>query len=87
MNPMLGALMQGKLSGLMSQIQPIKQAMSMVQAASNPSAMLNQMLAQNPNYQQINKLIADNGGDAQKAFYNLANQMGVDPQQILDALK
>lgn len=71
----------------MNQIQPIKQAMNMVRAASNPSAALNQMLTQNPNYQQINKLIQENGGDAQKAFYSLANQMGIDPQQILDALK
>ena len=71
----------------MNQIQPIKQAMSMVRSASNPGAMLNQVLAQQPAYQQVTKLIADSGGDAQKAFYALAEQNGIDPQQILDALK
>lgn len=80
-------LNQSKMGGLLNQIQPIKQAMQMVRAASNPSAALNQMLANNPNYQQITKLINDNGGNAEKAFYSLAEQMGIDPQQVLDALK
>ena len=87
LNPMMGILNQSKMGGLLNQIQPIRTAMQTIRAASNPTAALNQMLANNPNYQQITKLINDNGGDAQKAFYSLANQLGVDPQQIIDALK
>ena len=83
-NPMLGMLNQSRLS---SQIQPIKNMMNMVRNAGNPQMMAQQMLSQNPNYQQIQKLIAENGGDAQKAFYSLANQMGVNPNDILNALK
>lgn len=81
---MLQMLSQNRLSALMGQIQPIKQ---MLASAKNPQAMMQQILSQNPNYQQISKLIQDNGGDAQKAFYALANQMGVDPNEILNALK
>ena len=87
MNPMLGTLNQSRMGNLLSQIQPIKQTMNMVRAAQNPQMMLNQVLSRNPNYQQLNKLIQDNGGDAQKAFYSLANQMGIDPNSVLDALK
>lgn len=72
---------------MMAQIQPIKQAMAMVKTASNPQAAMEQMLSNNPNYQQINKLIQDNGGDAQKAFYSMAEQMGINPDDVLSMLK
>lgn len=65
----------------------IKQMMSMVQAAQNPQAMLNQMMQNNPQMQQAMKLINQHGGDAQKAFYSLAQERGVDPQEILRMLK
>ena len=53
----------------------------------NPGLMLNQMFAGNPNYQQAQQLIQQSGGDARKAFYDLAQQMGVDPEQILNSLR
>ena len=59
----------------------------MVKTASNPQAAMEQMLSNNPNYQQINKLIQDNGGDAQKAFYSMAEQMGINPDDVLSMLK
>ena len=86
-NPMMGILNQSRLSGLMSQIAPIKQMMGMVQSSGNPQMMIQQMLGNNPQYAQIQKLISDNGGDAQRAFYSLANQMGVDPNEVLNALR
>lgn len=65
----------------------IKQMMSMVQSAQNPQAMLNQMMQNNPQMQQAMKLINQHGGDAQKAFYSLAQERGIDPQEILKMLK
>ena len=65
----------------------IKQMMSMVQAAQNPQAMLNQMMQNNPQMQQAMKLINQHGGDAKKAFYSLAQERGIDPQEILKMLK
>ena len=59
----------------------------MVKSAGNPEAMLNQMMQNNPQYSQVMKLVNDNGGDAKKAFYAMANQMGVDPEQVINALK
>ena len=76
-NPMMAALMSQKLG-------PAKQAMGMMR---NPSMMLNQMFANNPNYAQAQQLIQQSGGDAKKAFYDLAQQMGVDPEQILSQLR
>lgn len=76
-NPMLSLLMQNKIG-------PVKQAMNMAQAASNPNAMVQRLLSQNP---QVQQLIQQAGGDPQKAFYTLAQQMGVDPEQILSQLR
>lgn len=76
-NPMLNALMQNKLG-------PVKQAMNMAQAAANPNAMVQRLLSQNP---QVQQLIQQAGGDPKRAFYTLAQQMGVDPEQILAQLK
>ena len=76
-NPMMAALMSQKLG-------PMKQA---VGAMRNPGLMLNQMFAGNPNYQQAQQLIQQSGGDARKAFYDLAQQMGIDPEQILSQLR
>ena len=59
----------------------------MVRGAGNPNAMLQAMLSRNPRYAQAMQLIQQSGGDAQAAFYKLAEQKGVDPNEILSVLK
>lgn len=67
-------------------LQQVKNAMQQIRAAQNPQAALNQMLLNNPQTANLIQLIKDNGGDPKKAFYNYANQLGVNPQQILNYL-
>ena len=74
-NPMLALLMKNS---------PLNQTINAVKTAKNPNAMVQQLLNQNPRVQQI---IQQYGGDPQKAFYGMAQQMGVDPEQILSQLK
>ena len=68
----------------MGQMAPIR---NMLKSARNPQAMLQQMMSNNPQYKQVMQLVNDNNGDAKKAFYSLADQMGVDPEQILSMLR
>ena len=82
--PLLGLLNQSRLA---NQIQPIKQTMGMLKASGNPQMMLQQMLSQNPQFKQVQELIQQSGGDPQKAFYSLAEKMGVNPDEVLSALK
>ena len=83
----------GSITGMLNQerimqnIAPIKRMMNMVQTASNPQAMLNQMLQNNPQYKQIINAINANGGNLQKAFYQMAKEKGVDPNTILNQLR
>ena len=64
---------------------PAKQAMNVMNG--NPQALMQQMFSGNPNYARAQQLIQQSGGDARKAFYDLAQQMGVDPEQILNQLR
>lgn len=49
-------------------------------------AAINQMAANNPQMQQVLQVVQQNGGDAKAAFYNMAQQRGVDPNMILQQL-
>ena len=86
-NPMLQALNRNKLTGLADRIAPIKQTMAMIRNAGNPQAMMAQMMQNNPQYAQVMQLVQENGGDAKKAFYTLADQLGIDGDTIVQALK
>lgn len=68
-------------------IQNLKQMMSMVQNAGNPQAMLNNIVAQNSQMKQVMTYVQQHGGDPKKAFYDMAEQQGIDPEQVLAMLK
>ena len=72
---------------VMQQVRTIKQAMNLIRSSGNPQAMMQQILTSNPNYGKLQELIRDNGGDTQKAFYAMAEKLGVDPNEIISALK
>jgi len=61
-------------------ISRIQQAVQL--AKGNPLALM-----QGPQYQQAMNLIQQSGGDAKAAFYALARQKGVDPDQLLSMLR
>lgn len=84
-NPILQAL--GNRSLPMSDIGRIKHMMNMVRSAGNPNAMLNSMMQSNPQLRQVFDIINQNGGDPRTAFYKLAEQKGVDPEEVLKMLR
>ena len=59
----------------------------MLKASSNPNAMMQQMLMTNPNYKQVMEYVNKNGGDPRKAFFQMAQEKGVNPDSILSMLK
>ena len=68
-------------------MQNVRQMMGMLNSSQNPQAMINQMVSNNPNLKQVMDFINQSGGDPKKAFYALAEQKGINPQEILDMLK
>ena len=83
MNPMLQNLNQSQIS---QNLTPIKNMLNMVRSAGNPQMMLNQMIRQNPQMKQVMGYVNANGGDPKTAFYKLAQEKGVDPNEILRQL-
>lgn len=79
-NPMLAALNQNRVT-------PIKSMMQMMKTAGNPQMMFQQMLSQNPQMQQIVQYVNNNGGNPKEAFYKMAKEKGVNPNDILQMLK
>ena len=45
------------------------------------------MVQQMPQYKQVMDYVNANGGDPQKAFYAKAREMGVDPDEIMKAMR
>ena len=81
-NPILNLL--GRTNPAMG---AFSQMIGMARAAKDPMAAINQMAANNPQMQQVMQVIQQNGGNAKAAFYNMAQQRGVNPNEVLSQLK
>ena len=69
------------------QIQRIKNLMSAVQMSTDPNAALANIINQNPNLRNLVMLAKSNGADLQQVFYTLAQQKGVNPNDVINALR
>lgn len=65
----------------------IKNMIGMIKAAQNPQAMINQMMMNNPNMKQVMQIVNQYGGDANRAFQDMAQKNGINPQEIFDMIK
>ena len=58
-----------------------------VKGSNNPNAMLNYLMASNPQFKEVMNFVRQNGGSPKDAFYALAKQKGVNPDEIVGLLK
>ena len=65
----------------------VRDMINMIKSAGNPQMLLNQIMQTNPALGQIMEIVKQYGGDANKAFYAVAEQNGINPQDILNMLK
>lgn len=49
--------------------------------------MLQSMVQNNPQMKQVMEIVNNSGGDPKTAFYRMAEEKGVDPEQILSLLR
>ena len=76
--------MLNKTNPVMSQLQPL---FNMVKASRNPQAMLSQIAQTNPQLRQTLDFVNRSGGDPKSAFYKMAEEKGVNPEDILSMLR
>ena len=80
------------MNNLFNQLNPIsrslpsniKQMISMYKGISNPQAMAQKLLQENP---QLASLIQAANGNPEQAFRSYASKMGVDPNEIIKMLQ
>ena len=73
-----------------NQAQPygqIKQMMNALRNSSNPQQLFLNMLGNNPQIKQTIQMIQQSGKSPKDLFYQMAQEKGVDPNQILNMLQ
>lgn len=61
--------------------------MNTLKSAKNPNALLTAMINQNPMLKQTMDVVKTYGGDPKKAFYKMAKEKGINPEEILALLR
>lgn len=84
-NPILEML--GRRPQTSPQPNGLVQAYKMLSGMSNPSAALQTLAQKNPMMQQAMQLVNSSNMSPKDLFYSMAQQRGVDPNQILDMFK
>lgn len=61
---------------------------SLLKGINNPQAFIQEAIKEkNPMVGEAMQHIQNNNGNAQAAFYNLAAELGVDPNEVLNLLR
>lgn len=87
MNSLYQQLAGSQVQNNLPQMPGIKNMINMIKFAKNPQLAFNQMIANNPQMKQAMNYVQQNGGDPKAAFLKLANEKGVNPDEILNMLK
>ena len=82
-NPMLQALRNNPVNNL----DQIKSMMNMIRSARNPQAMVQSLAQNNPQMKQVMDIVNQSGGDPKTAFYKMAEEKGIDPEEILRQIR
>ena len=64
----------------------VRQMANMMKTMRNPQAMLNQMAQNNPQAKQMMDLL-QSGTSPKDLFYQMAQEKGVDPEEILNMFR
>ena len=64
----------------------VKQMAGMVKAARDPQAALMGMARNNPQLRQVMDIVKQHGNDPMKAFREMAEENGLDPDEILSMI-
>ena len=65
----------------------VKQMANMMKASRNPQAMLNQLAQNNPQAKELVNLLNSSNKSPKELFYQMAQEKGVDPNEILGMLR
>ena len=70
-----------------SQNNEIQKIIQMAKSVNNPQQLLNSLAGQNPQLNQVMQLVNSGKMTPKQIFMNMANQQGVNPDDIISMLK
>ena len=70
-----------------SQNNGIQKIIQMAKSGNNPQQLLNSLAGQNPQLNQVMQLVNSGKMTPKQLFMNMANQQGVNPNDIISMLK
>ena len=71
----------------LSQNSGIQKIIQMAKSGNNPQQLLNSLAGQNPQLNQVMQLVNSGKMTPKQIFMNMANQQGVNPNDIISMLK
>ena len=80
-NPILNRMNNNAMNSL--PCSKFANMIQMLRGANNPNGMFTQLLSQNPQMKQVLQQAQQYGNSPKEAFYTLAKQKGVDPEEFL----
>lgn len=83
----VGSAQANSASGFGNNLNGILGLFGMLKGSSDPMKTLQSMAQTNPKIKEAMDYVQQNGGDAKSAFYKLAEQNGIDPNNILSLIK
>ena len=79
--------MMGNQQLLNNNVSQIKNLMNVFKNSNNPQQLLMNMAKQNPQVQQVMNMIQSSGKSPRDLFYQMAQQKGINPDEILKQLQ
>ena len=83
----MGNPIMALLGGVGTAMRTISQLFTMVRMARDPMGEVQKLAQTDERMQEVMKVVDQNGGNAKAAFYNMAQQKGKDPNEILEQLR
>lgn len=71
----------------LSQNNVIQKIIQMAKSGNNPQQLLNSLAGQNPQLNQVMQIVNSGKMTPKQIFMNMANQQGVNPNDIISMLK
>lgn len=65
----------------------VKEMARMISGSKNPDSMIQYLMASNPQFKDAMNFVRQNGGSPKDAFYALAKQKGINPDEIIGLFK
>lgn len=87
MNQLYQQMMKSQSLSLPNNMKQIQQMANMFKNAKNPQQLIMNMVNQNPQMKQVLEMLQNSNKSPKDLFYEMAQQKGVDPNQILSMLQ